>query len=87
MVVKQSIIKPEYIKGIFKITRSRIVTLSPRQQAHISNQSLKVNDKIYLDEEQFGKVFQGRYIVYFLGMYDTKSKRLAIEQFVHNPGW
>ena len=79
--------KPRYIKDVFKLTRSVLLQLSPQQQIHIVNRSGVVDENIKVTEQELGRLFGTRYIVYILGKYDPINNDLKVEQFVHNQGW
>jgi len=81
------VVKPEYKRDMYKLVRSPIIQLAPKQKLHISNQTATIDQDIFVFEEQLGKIFQGHYTVYVKGLFDAKKQNLAIEARVQDQGW
>jgi hypothetical protein len=82
-----SVVKPQYKRDTYKLVRSPIIQLSPRQKLHISNQAGTIDQDIFVTEEQLGKIFQGHYTVYVKGLFDKEKTNLAIEARLTNKEW
>lgn len=81
------VVKPSFKRDIYKLVRSPIIQLTPRQKLHISNQTGTVDQDIFVTEEQLGKIFQGTYLIYVNGMFDREKQNLVIDQHLTNQGW
>jgi hypothetical protein len=81
------VVKPEYKRDMYKLVRSPIIQLAPKQKLHISNQTATIDQDIFVSEEQLGKIFQGHYTVYVNGMFDRAKQNLVIESRETNQGW
>lgn len=79
--------KPRYIKDVFKITRSVLLTLGPQQPIHILNRTGVVDEDIKVTEQELARLFGNRYVVYILGQYDPINNNLKVEQFLYDQGW